>query len=489
MESRFGIFRVSIFQEEPQPEIDCTSHRLDMATAKTWSVLLGPSLLNMSALFAEEWTRFRGPNGSGISTDSGFPAEFDPDTKARWKSSIQPGKSSPVLTPRHVFLTSFQGNRLFTQCFDRESGTLFWEKWIERHRSALLHQLNEPASASPVTDGRNVYVFFEDWGLLSYDDQGKLRWKVPLGPFWNEQGLGASPILVDDTLILQVDHAAGSYIAACDTANGETKWKTDRAETDSWTTPLVHRTKGMVRIITASSRLIGAYELSGGRRTMTEVGGSGVMVASPVLAGNTIYAFGYNSESSFAGTLERLDTNRDGGLAPNEYEGDSYLTAIAKYRGDRDGIIEQPDWDDIMSKRGGPSRLVALHLETNGGGQELWYQERGFLSVIPSPLVYDGILYFVKNGGIVTALDAKTGELLKKERLKGAVEGYSASPVAAAGKVYFGSEGGKISVVKAGAAWEVIAVNDLQDAMYATPALSNGAIFARTDTWLYCFRN
>ncbi len=254
---------------------------------------------------AEEWTRFRGPNGSGVADGAGFPVTFGPDKNVRWKSAMRAGKSSPVLTARRVFLTSYSDDKLYTQCFDRETGTLLWERSVGRRRKALLHQLNEPASVSPVTDGRNVYVFFEDRGLLSYDEEGELRWSTPLGPFLNEQGLGASPILVDGLLVLQVDHAAGSYIAAFDASNGETKWKTDRAETDSWTTPLVHRMGETSRIITVSTRLIGAYEPANGRRTLTEEGAAGVMVASPVLAGDTVYAFGYNFETAppFAGTL------------------------------------------------------------------------------------------------------------------------------------------------------------------------------------------
>ena len=458
-------------------------------TLRLLPALLLALLPTASELVAEDWTRFRGPNGSGIAGGTGFPTEFGPDKNVRWKSPMRPGKSSPVLTSRRVFLTSYSDDRLYTQCFDRETGNRLWERSIERRRKALLHQLNEPASVSPVTDGRNVYVFFEDWGLLSYDEEGELRWKTPLGPFLNEQGLGASPILVDGLLVLQVDHAAGSYIAAFDPANGETKWKTDRAETDSWTTPLVHRNGDDARIVTVSASLIGAYEPADGRRTLTQGGAGGVMVASPVLVGDTVYAFGYNFETAppFDDTLSQYDKNGSGALEPFEYQGISFYTAVAKHRGDRDGILEQIDWDDIMGKRDGPSRMVAMRLEGDGSARELWSRERGFLNVIPSPLVYDGILYFVKNGGIMTAIDAKTGKELKKGRLKDAIDGYSASPVAADGKVYFPSETGKISVVKHGAEWEVIAVNDLDDGVYATPALSDGKIFLRTDSWLYCF--
>ena len=458
-------------------------------------VLVLLAVVAPAAAQAEGWSRFRGPNGSGIASGSGYPTEFGPETNARWRVAVRRGKSSPVLTPTRVFLTSFAEGALFTQCFDRETGALQWERSVARDRSALLHELNEPASTSPVTDGENVYVFFEDAGLLSYDGQGRLRWRTELGPFLNEQGLGASPILVDGLIVLQVDHAAGSYIAAFDPANGETVWKTPREETDSWSTPLVYRPAGCgAHVLTVSTRLLGAYDPATGKRTLSESGFAGIMVASPVLAGDTIFAFGYNFEapSEFSRQLRERDRDGDGSLAPAEYAGHSFLTAVARHRGDRDGVLEQIDWDDIMGRRKGPSRLAAMRVAAVGNAlaaRELWRYERSLIGVIPSPLVHEGILYFVKNGGILHALDAETGAILKRGRLAGAIDGYSASPVAAEGRIYAPSESGKVSVIRAGADWEVIRTNDLEDGIFATPALSGGAVYLRTDAWLYRFQD
>ncbi len=448
-----------------------------------------------SALFAGPWSRFRGPNGSGISADSGFPTKLGPATNVRWKTPVRRGKSSPVLARDRVFLTSAGNGRLYTQCFDRSTGRLVWERAVERGRGALLHELNEPASTSPVTDGENVYAFFEDAGLLSYDADGQLRWRTELGPFSNEQGLGASPIIVDGLLVLQLDHAAGSYIAAFDPDNGETVWKTQRAETDSWTTPLAYRPDGgRTQILTVSTRLLGSYDAASGKRTLREGGFAGVMVASPVLAGDTVFAFGYNFEapSKFSATLSERDSDGSGSLEPSEYAGHAFLSAVAEHRGDRDGILEQVDWDDIMGRRTGPSRLAAMRLERDGSEfsvREVWRYERSLIGVIPSPLVYERTLYFVKNGGILHALDAETGAILKRGRLSGAVDGYSASPVAADGRVYFFGESGKVAVVKAGADWEVLGTSDLEDGVFATPALADGAIYVRTDGWLYRFED
>jgi outer membrane protein assembly factor BamB len=166
---------------------------------------------------------------------------------------------------------------------------------------------------------------------------------------------------------------------------------------------------------------------------------------------------------------------------------------MANYMGNRDGIVTQDKWDAWGRHVGGPTGLLAVRLESAANGdnaihpRELWRFDKGFAGVIPSPLIYDGVLYVVKNGGILTAFNPATGEIWKAGRVKGALGGYSASPVAADGKVFIVSEEGKIAVLRAGRDWEVLAVNDLGEGAFATPALSAARIYVRTDEALYCF--
>ena len=214
--------------------------------------------------------------------------------------------------------------------------------------------------------------------------------------------------------------------------------------------------------------------------------------ASPVLENNVLIAYGYNiaAPTSFDKLLSTRDANGDGRLSASEYK-DSFFTGIARFRGNRDGVIERAEWDVVKNAYAGPSRLSAVRLESAADGsircEELWSYERSFQGVIPSPLLYRGVLYFVKNGGILTAMDAQTGRMLKQGRLRGAIDPYSSSPVAAEGKIFTASEAGNVSVLKAGGEWETLAVNALEGGVFATPALSGGKIFARTDEWLYCF--
>ena len=452
-------------------------------------ILLGLALATPDAR-GEEWTRFRGPNGSGIANGDGYPTEFGPDKNVVWQAAVRPGKSSPVLTERHIYITGFEDGKLYTQCFDRQTGELVWERAVEREREADLNQLNEPASMSPVTDGENVYVLFRDVGLISYDSEGELRWKTPLEPFANYMGQSASPIFAGDRLIILADQDEGSYIAAVRPSNGEIEWKTAREEGQAWATPLIYEGSAAARqIVTISRGVIGSHQADNGKRLWGQQAIPPAIVASPVVAGNTVYAFGYGSAANrnFATGFDNRDKNGDGVLSRDEYGSSAFMAGIAKYRGNRDGLLEKQEYVRAARETVAPSSLVAFRFEEAVEPRELWRYERAFNGVIPSALVYDKVVYLIKNGGILETVDAETGAMLKRGRIREAIEGYSASPVAADGKVYLASEGGKVAVLKAGGEWEIVAVNDVGGEIFATPALSDGKLFVRTSEGLYCF--
>ena len=438
---------------------------------------------------AGEWTRFRGPNGSGISNDAGFPVVFGKNKNVLWRTPVRLGKSSPVLTRRHIFLTASDKGKLYTQCFDRKSGKLRWERSVDRPHTEIANRLNHEAAITPVTDGENVYAFFKDFGFVSYDAEGKLRWKTSLGPFINTQGLGASPILAGDSVILVADQWENSYIAAFDRNSGEMRWKVARDETEGWGTPLVYASKSAgPQIVTTSRGQFGMHRADDGRRAVTVKGLATAIVASPVLDGDTVYAFGYGVETPapFLPRLEKLDKNRDGKLSSDEYGDDPILNNVATNAGNQDGIVSEDEWDVFAKRVLGPNALIAIRIEKDGA-RELWRYDKNFTSVIPSTLAYKNVLYIVRNGGILTTHSAATGEVIKTGRIAGALGGYSSSPVAAEGKVWIASEEGKVSVFRAGGDWEVLAVNDVGEGCYATPALAGGVIYLRTDEALYAF--
>jgi outer membrane protein assembly factor BamB len=466
--------------------------------------LLLPTVLSVtlfllpSAGYAEEWSRFRGANGSGVSQDVGFPMQFGRGQNVIWRTPVRSGKSSPILTPRLVFLTAFEDGKLFTQCFDRKTGKLLWERAENRPRAEVGNVLNQPASITPVTDGENVYAFFGDFGLISYDMSGKVRWKIPLGPFTNTMGLAASPILAGDVIVLVADQQDDSYIAAFDRRSGAIRWKTPRQEKDGWATPLLFGQPGTsLQILTVSRGQLGAHGLADGSRAWSYDRLSPAIVASPVLVQDTLFTFGYGNESAapFSNILAKNDKNQDGKISPDEQGDNAFLIGIGKYEGNRDQIVTKEEWDEKQRQVLAPSSLLAVRLEPDPGAapvnsiraRELWRYEKSFVGVIPSPLIYQGVLYVVKNGGILTAFDAANGEVVKTGRMQGAVGGYSASPVSAEGMIFLAGEEGKVAVVRAGRDWDVLTVNDLGESCYATPALSNGNIYLRTSEALYCF--
>ena len=442
----------------------------------------------------EDWSRFRGENGSGISTATGYPAELKKDSNVVWRTPVRPGKSSPVLTKDRIFLTGADGATFYTQCFDRRTGKLLWERSVERGHNFLANRLNNPAALTPVTDGRNVFVCFKDYGLVAYDVDGNLLWKSPMGPFNNTMGLGASPVLAGQNVVLVADQVEGSFVAALDRKNGELRWKAEREEGEGWGTPVLHGLeKRQPFLLTASRGQLGSYLPDSGKRLSTLRGLPTTVVGSPVIDDGVLYVQGYGSDAPapFSARLEKLDKNHDGQLSKDEYLDEPFLAGIAKYVGNRDMIITENEWlakqKDVM----GPNCLVAYRLEYDAASKlsprELWRYEKSFTGVIPTPLVYQGVVYFVKNGGILTALDAKTGAVLKTGRVAGALGGYSSSPVAADGKLYIASEDGNVAVLRAGREWDILSTSDLGEGCYATPALSEGQIYLRTEAALYRF--
>jgi outer membrane protein assembly factor BamB len=438
---------------------------------------------------AEHWTRFRGPNGSGVSSGTGFPVEFNKSKNLAWRTPVHPGKSSPVLTGTRVFLTGYAQGKLYTQSFDRKTGKLLWEQFIPKQREEQVNTLNHEAALSPVTDGENVYSFFKDYGLVSYDANGKLRWKAPLGPWTVSMGLGGSPILTNDSVIVIADQLEDSFIAAFSTRNGEMKWKTQRKETEGWATPLLYTPPNApAQVVTASRGLFGLHHAGTGQRTATLNGISPAIVSSHILHNDTVYLFGYGNDDPppFSTRLDRYDKNKDGKLTADEYGNDAFLRSVAKYTGNRDNIVDPQEWDERQQGILGHNGVMAIRIEITGP-RELWRTKKLLNSVIPSPLLYQGILYIVRNGGILLTLDADSGKILKEARIPGALGGFSSSPVAADGKIYLAGEEGHIAVLRAGADWETLAVNDLDEPCFATPALSQGQIYLRTSEALYRF--
>ncbi len=239
---------------------------------RLFTVVLLIGCLGRVSFADTDWSRFRGPNGTGVSDATNLPTEFGPDKSVVWKTSLPEGHSSPVLGRNRIFVTGFTGDKktpkLFVIALDRKTGKELWRREIPRTKAGRLENVNGPASASPVTDGEHVYAYFQDFGLISFNADGKERWRVPMEPFNIFYGYGASPMLVDDKLILPVDQDGGAFLLAVDKNSGKTKWKIDRPEVISgYSTPTIYQPKtGAKQLLIPESFQLSAYSVADGKR-------------------------------------------------------------------------------------------------------------------------------------------------------------------------------------------------------------------------------
>jgi outer membrane protein assembly factor BamB len=444
-----------------------------------------------------QWTGFRGPNGSGVDSATGYPVEFSPARNVVWKTSIPFGQSSPVVVGGRLFLTASEGDRLLTICLDARSGKELWRREIRRERAQKLFRANDPASPTPAADESGVYVFFPDLGLISYTPEGKERWRHPLGPFKNFYGMAASPIAAGDLVVLVCDQQAGSFVIAVDRNTGLQRWKTERpGMTIGFATPTVFRpAKGPAELIVLGSTRLDSYYLATGElRWWSPLGSMGAL-GTPVSSGETLFVVTSSTNEpwmpAFETVLAKYDNDKDGRLSQQEFRDDPELGEhFGWIDANSDNFIDAAEWNTARAMGMGEYGAVAIRPD-NARGQlgpgAIGWRFKKNLSFIPAPLVYRDVYYMVRDGGIVTSLNAATGQLLKQGRSPGALGEYYASPVAADGKLFLASGEGKMTVLKAAAEWEVLQVNDLGEEIHATPALSDGRIYVRTHGSLYCF--
>jgi len=459
-----------------------------------------------------EWSRFRGPNGTGVSTATNLPTEFGPDKNVVWKTSLPEGHSSPVLARNRIFVTAFSGDKkapkLFVIGLDRKTGKELWRREIPRTKAGRLENVNGPASASPVTDGENVFAYFQDFGLIAFNADGKERWRVPMEPFNIFYGYGASPILVDDKLILPVDQDGGAFLLAVDKNTGKTKWKIDRPEVISgYSTPTVYQPKtGAKQLLIPESFQLSAYSVEDGKRVWWVRGLACEMKSVASYDNEYAYVNGWGfplnqpgkqiPTVSFEEGLKRYDKNKDGFVGRDEISGTEPMDKVLapNYGFDafdlnRDAKLDAKDWDVFRSMMSSENGLLAIKLGGKGDMTSTairWKYQRP-VPQVPSTLLYQGSLFMVNDSGILISFDPATGNVIKQGRLKGAIDKYFASPVGADGKVYLVSQDGTVSVVKATGEWDVLAVNTLGDEVFATPAIDDGKIYVRTKSTLYCF--
>ena len=463
-----------------------------------------------------DWSRFRGPNGGGrVSVspagrasrgDSAeLPIHVGRDLNVSWRTEIPAGDSSPILSEDLVFLTAWEEETLYTLALDRRTGEEVWRRTAPRDRTEPLDNRNGPASPSPVTDGEHVWVFFGDYGLIAYTKQGEELWRHPLGPFNNLYGVGASPILADDKLVLVVDQQIGSFLLALDSRTGEPVWRTERPEARSGhSTPILHRPQGgELQIVVPGSFFLTGYSARSGERLWWVSGLSFEMKSTPAIEGGLLFINGYampmNEEGRhvrlepFGSLIKSNDADGDGRISLDEAPEGLVKSTFAFFDLAGDGDLDARDWEYFQVALDSRNGLLAIALPAAREGGDLtashvrWTYHRK-IPQLPSPIVEDGVLLMVDDRGAATTLRAATGEVINQGRLEGAVDSFYSSPVVADEKFYLLSRSGKLVVLPTDGSLEPLAVSDLDDLSTATPAIAGDTIYLRTRSALWAFR-
>ena len=447
-----------------------------------------------AATRTNEWRQFRGPNGTGVAEGFALPAEFSSTKNLVWKIQVPFARSSPVVTADRIFLTASESDKLITLALDRKTGKVLWRRDVIRARHMPIYKANDAASPTPVSDGQNVFVFFAELGLISYGPDGKERWRVPLGPFNSFYGIGGSPILTGNTLVMVCDQRTGSFIIAVDARNGKELWRTNRPNYEAYSTPAIYQPKvGPAQLIVLGSHTVDAYSLNKGERLwwVSKIGSYPKGV--PVFGTDMVYITADGGDEPFLPPFDetlKADSNKDQRLQREELKSSAEAyDHFGWLDGNNDGYVERAEYDFVRNSTTGGHGLTAVRVAGRGdltSSSVAWNVKKSYPS-IPAPLIYRGVMYLMKEGGIVSSLDPVNGQTLKQGRTPDALEDYYASPVAGDGKIFVVSASGKVTVLKADAQWEVLATNDLDEEVWATPAIAGNNLYIRTRNALYSF--
>ena len=449
-----------------------------------------------SRLHGEDWPRFRGPNGTGVSSTEGLPGELGPEKNVIWKADSGNGSSSPVVAAGRLYFTSFDEDTRTVRCLDAATGKPLWSHSVPKVRQENASRPNGPATCTPAASGTSLVVLFPDAGLFCYSAAGTVRWRVDVGPFHSMHGIASSPIIAGNKVLLQADQLRGSYLAAYDLETGDLAWKTDRLDglTGAYSTPSVFASPGgSTHVVASGPGELSGYVAATGERAWFAAGLTNAPISVPVVAGNRIFVCEPVGQAQPISMLAPLDANKDGKLSLEEAK-----TSVPMFRllermdsdwGNGDGVVEVSEWDEAFAGFLNKGGLLAVDLEDAGDAVETrvrWSYQKS-VPYVASPLVYENVLYLAQDGGIVTTVDPHSGEILKRGRLKQGAKKFYASPVAADGKVFLLDTAGQMTLLRAGAQWEQLATAALDEPCFATPAICDARLYVRTQRTIYCF--
>jgi outer membrane protein assembly factor BamB len=499
-------------------------------------VILYLVTVSIGAQEVSPWNQFRGPNGSGVAIDCEPPVQIAMEDSL-WSVPVPSGLSSPIIAGDRVVLTALEDESLVTIAFDKHTGELLWRREAPLVPLEKVHETSSPVASTPCTDGERIYVYFGSYGLICYDLDGGEVWKRSIPTPRSLYGMSTSPIIHEGRLILVLDNQENlpdselscSKVIALNKISGESVWETARPFVRSgWSTPAIWQQPGGEELVILGSGRLYGYNAKTGEEKWFISGFSRETIAVPISGDGLLYASAAKlggtgdlqpDPEPFWNSLLQFDVNDDGRIDRTEMTGhftfplrpelplghpgygfplpreeaaraariDGILTWVDK---DKDGFWTREEFEQTMSPGGGRPLLIAVEPGGRGDITEssvLWEMNRN-IPEIPSPIFHNGRIYMVRDGGIVSAVDASGGRILYRERLE-ASGLYSASPVIANDCLYLASNDGVVSVIRCDDEFELLHQADLQDRIHATPAIDASTIYIRTHKRLFAFRS
>jgi len=470
------------------------------------------------------WNRFRGPNGQGVVQEDGIPVQFGPESSVLWKTPILPGHSSPVIWNNYIFLTANEPDNkkgLISLAIDRQNGKVLWRRIVQAETVGRFHPFNNPASSTPASDEKNVYVYFGTYGLLCYDHAGNEIWRRKIETPRSKYGMATSPILHEDKVIMVLDGDGGSSrILAVNCDTGQTAWEQQRSLFKAgWSTPMIWRHDDAEELIVSGSKRLTSYDPSTGEEIWWAGGLPQETVGIPVAGDGLVFASGAalggrgDEKSDSAGTwkytIEQFDRNNDNQIQRDEMtKGFAFIqrpelpkdnpgyglpvrnmdTMLRIFDHDKNRIISEAEWMQTMSGFAAHSHpnLMAIRPGAKKDARKshlAWEIQRG-IPETPSLLYCRGKLYLLRDGGVLTCLEAATGKEFFRERI-GAAGQYTASPIAAGDKIITTSVKGVVTVIQIDEELKVLTRNDFGEKIFTTPAIAENKIYLRTARHLY----
>ena len=399
------------------------------SSAQTPETNRSVGMIEVEGESANYWTRWRGPSGQGLVSETGYPDRWSATENILWRASVPgSGNSSPIIWENYVFLTTGRdgGRRLSMLAYNRTDGSLLWETEVAPGQPERVHSKNGPASATPTTDGERVYASLGGRGIVALDFDGNLLWHTEIGTVSNYHGPAGSPLLYRGLLILYQDQRRGGFVAAYDTETGDQVWRTARNQRVGWGSPIAIRVDDHHELIVSSQRTVDAYNPSTGQELWQCSGNLSEVIPTPVIAAGLVFC-------------------ASGRAGPT--------------------LAIQP---------GGRGDVTDTHV--------IWSTSRGS-PFVPSPIASGDYLYTINDmASIITCFEAPTGTVMWQERLgRPTRQGFSASPVIVDDKLFVTNDDGITFVLRTGPTFELLHTNDIGARTLASPALANKTWYIRTE--------